>query len=76
MSKAKLLTTMEAADIVGCSIWNMSRLLKAGKIKGGKRVIQEGSSISEWRVPEDEVRKFALLPQKKGWKRGKKRSTR
>ncbi|NCU30125.1 DNA-binding protein [Candidatus Saccharibacteria bacterium] len=55
----KLLTTQQAADLLGINLNNISARCRAGKIKGA---IQIGG---RWLIPEDSIEGIRVYPEKK-----------
>ena len=55
----KLLTTQQAADLLGINLNNISLRCREGKIKGA---VQIGG---RWLIPEEELEEIEVQPQKR-----------
>jgi excisionase family DNA binding protein len=56
-----MLTTEQAADQLGASVWTIRRWLHEGRIKG----VMPGGRRLGWRIPQEEITRL-LRPRRAG----------
>lgn len=62
----KLLTTSQAAEIIGCSVQHVRHLIRVNKLTAHKE-------NDEWKVVSASAKLYQKLVPRKGWIRGQKR---